>query len=123
MRDFCIRLAVIALLDDDERGFAVLKGVLRGFADHTVRWFSSYASFQQDGRLYDLLLLDYALEREKICTDQMFADLRPRAQTIIAFSSSPTANRRLIACGADFAVDKFSPRSSEQLAELIMELL
>lgn len=112
----------IALLDDKSFGLIQIKNALPGKTLEVV-YFSTFVAFQQSTEHFDILLLDYYLDKDDLSSDMVFDQICPRAKTIIAFSSSVSANERLLRLGADFAVQKLWEDKNEHLENLMMEIL
>ena len=96
----------IALLDDKAFGMEQVQRAIPRGASVEFSHFSSARTFFESGEIFDILLLDFYLDHDQITSDTIFSDIRPRARTIIAFSSSDRGNTLLKQCGADTAIEK-----------------
>ena len=88
---------------------------------HVLWYFDRYTDFQKDTRHFDLLFLDFFLDKDGIKSSDIFASVRLRATNIVAFSSCSEANQTLLDLGADFAVEKERGIRNEKLEELVWE--
>lgn len=112
----------IALLDDKEFGKTQIRNALPVGISAEIIWFADMTSFRASKADFDLLFLDYYLDHDNITSDMVFAEVRKRATTIIAFSSSTAANRKLRSLGANYAIDKVWQERNDDLENLLLEI-
>ncbi len=113
----------IALLDDKQFGIHQIKAALPPTIAAEVIWFADLPTFHRSAEVFDILLLDFYLDNDGISSDAIFDDVRPKAKTIIAFSSSASGNEKLLACGAEFAITKTWDDKNEKLENLFLEII
>ena len=113
----------IALLDDKEFGIHQIRNALPVGLVAEITWFPDLPALRADTRRFDILFLDYYLDRDGITGDRAFAEVRRRAGVIIGFSSAESGNRHLLACGADHAVAKQWHTHNDALENLLLEIL
>ncbi len=112
----------IALLDDKEFGKYQIRNALPSELFVEIVWFPCLPAFRKNGEYFDLLFLDYYLDNDNVTSDMIFDEVRPRAKTIIAFSSSASANKKLLECGAEYAIDKVWQDKNAELENLFLEI-
>ena len=113
----------IALLDDKEFGVQQIRNALPVGVAAEVTWFPDLPALRADVRVFDILFLDYYLDRDGITGDMAMAEVQRRAGVIIGFSSAESGNRHLLACGADHAVAKQWGTHNDALENLLLEIL
>jgi len=112
----------IALLDDKDIGIRQIRAALPEGVAAEIIWIPDLQTFRQSVTAYEILLLDYYLDRDGITSDEVFSEIRSRARLIIGFSSSTTGNAKLHQCGADFTVKKQWGDSNMDLERLFRKI-
>ena|GEM_PF-6706896 len=95
----------IALIDDKNYGLDQIKELHAG-EDFSLEYFSSYAEFLRNNDSFDVIYLDYYLEKDRITADLILQVVKKRAGKVIAFSSVARRNTELFGLGADAMVQK-----------------
>jgi len=95
----------IALIDDKNYGLKQIEGRHSG-EDFTLEYFPSYREFASSGKHFDIVYLDYYLEKDGVTADQVLHLVKKQAKKVIAFSSVKRRSEELKRLGADEAAEK-----------------
>ena len=95
----------IALIDDKSYGLEQIKERHIG-EEFSLKYFSTFQKFQESGEIFDIVYLDYYLEKDGITADQILPEVKAQAGKVIAFSSVERRSEELVELGADEAVVK-----------------
>lgn len=113
----------IALLDDKEFGLVQIKNAMPVGVEAEFFYFDKFSDFDKDDTVFDILFLDYFLDKDQITSDQIFCSIGNRANIIISFSSSSSANKKMLGLGVDFTVTKMWDDYNDELDNLLLEVL
>ncbi len=113
----------IALLDDKEFGLVQIKNSLPVGVKAEFFYFDKFSEFEKDHTIFDILFLDYFLDKDGITSDQIFCSIKNRAKMIISFSSSISANEKMLGLGVDFTVTKMWDDYNDELDNLLLEVM
>jgi len=111
----------IGLLDDKKIGISQIKNALGADFCGEFFYFSSAAEFFAGDDFFDIIFLDFFLDRDGITADAIFSKIRPRARKIVAFSSSRRGNEILKKAGADAVVEKIWGEKNVDLENYFFE--
>ncbi|MFC1623334.1 hypothetical protein ACFL16_02945 [Patescibacteria group bacterium] len=95
----------IALIDDKDYGISQIKDMHSG-EEFDLEYFDTFSAFQESGKFFDIVYLDYYLSRDGITGADVIDEVRLQAKEIIGFSMTPTRSKKLKELGADDAVWK-----------------
>ena len=90
----------IALIDDKSYGLKQINERHNG-EKFSLEYFSTFQEFQKSGETFDIVYLDYYLEKDGITADQILAEVKAQAGKVIAFSSVERRSEELVKLGAD----------------------
>ncbi len=95
----------IALIDDKSYGLEQIHELHMG-TQYELEYFESFKKFQEDKKIYDIVYLDYYLEKDGITGDMVLPQVQQMTQKVIGFSSVERCNEMLKKLGADDTVLK-----------------
>lgn len=95
----------IALIDDKSYGLEQIHNRHLG-ENYVLEYFSTFREFQEKQQHFDIVYLDYYLEKDGITADVVLPTVQILAEKVIAFSSVQSKCDELVKAGADFAVRK-----------------
>ncbi len=111
----------IALLDDKQYGLTQIQNALPVNSSAQVQWFSTVSEFMSCREDFDIVFLDYYLDKDGITGDTIIDAVRKKAKEIVAFSSISRGNEKLKAAGADFAIIKTNTVKNEDIENLLLQ--
>lgn len=112
----------IVLLDDRRHGIEQIQNALPRGSGYELIWCGTTADWKDVQGDVDVVLLDYRLEREGRKGTEVISKNRGQAGRIIAFSSRPEGNDKLLAYGADDAVSKLRHHHNPELTALFQNI-
>lgn len=95
----------IALIDDRKFGMKQIRNMHNG-DNICLEYFETFKSFQESGKVFDVVYLDYHLKKDKITSDTVLDEVRKQSKKIVGFSVNPVMSKKLEKLGADDAIWK-----------------
>ena len=95
----------IALLDDKSYGLEQIKELHFG-EEFELHYFDTFKSFQESADLFDIVYLDYFLDKDGIKGTEIITGVQKRTKKIIGFSSAPFGNEEFKKVGVKETVIK-----------------
>lgn len=81
----------IALLDDKSYGLEQIEELHLG-EEFELKYFETFAAFQKSPDLFDIVYLDYFLDKDGIRGTEIISQVQNKTKKIIGFSSAPFGN-------------------------------
>ena len=95
----------IALIDDKEHWINQVKS-LHSWENFHLDYFDTFMEFKKTRKKYDLIYLDYYLDKDNLRWEDIIHEIYDRADKIIWFSSVERCNKILRDMGAEYSVLK-----------------
>jgi hypothetical protein len=95
----------IALIDDKSYGLQQIRD-RHAEDEYKLTYFETFGKFQESGKSFDIVYLDYYLDKDGIRGDQVIDKVKEHARKIIGFSSVERCNNIFLDLGADMAILK-----------------
>ena len=97
----------IALLDDKAYGLEQIKEIHFG-EEYELVYFDTFKSFQESPDTFDIIYLDYFLDKDGIKGTEIITHVETRTKKIIGFSSAPFGNEEFKKVGVKETVIKMN---------------
>ncbi|QQS58924.1 hypothetical protein IPN35_05025 [Candidatus Peregrinibacteria bacterium] len=114
-------LLSIALVDDKSYGLQQIQNAIPASAE--LEWFSSANDFLASGKTFDFVFLDYYLDEDGITGDTIVSAVQQYAKEIIAFSSVPSGNKKILLAGAQRSFLKLLGDNNDALHTFFLTFL
>ena len=95
----------IALIDDRSYWIAQVESI-HCTEEFELDYFDTYAEFSKGLKCYDIIYLDYYLDKDWIRWVDVFNEVKKRSESVIWFSSVSRCNQEMLDMGAAWAVLK-----------------
>lgn len=95
----------IALIDDQSYGILQIHELHEG-DDYEFTYFETFKEFKGDSRIWDIVYLDYYLDKDGLKGGDIVSEVREQANKIIGFSSVKSKNEEIIQAGAEEGIQK-----------------
>ncbi len=95
----------IALIDDKDYGIKHIKQ-LHEYEEIELIYFESFEEFKKSDKCFDIIYLDYYLDKDGITGDTILQYVKTRCNKLIGFSSVKRCNEELKKAGATHTVNK-----------------
>ncbi|MBT4936802.1 hypothetical protein HON22_02690 [Candidatus Peregrinibacteria bacterium] len=95
----------IALIDDKSYGIKQIKQLHKP-GKYTLDYYETFQEFQKNKKYYDIIYLDYYLDKEGITGDTVVREVKKYCKKLIAFSSMKEGCDEIVKAGADEAILK-----------------
>jgi DNA-binding response OmpR family regulator len=90
----------IAVLDDKSYGIKQIQDIHKN-DDFTLYYYDSFITFEEYTKKFDLVYLDYFLDKDGLTGLDVLEEVKKRAKKIIGFSSVEKYSKLLMENGAD----------------------
>jgi len=95
----------IALIDDKDYGIKQIELLHKG-EETEIDYYDSIKKFRESDKTYDIIYLDYYLDKDGILGTSVVPEVKSRAAKVIGFSCIPSRSEEIKDAGADEALTK-----------------
>lgn len=95
----------IALIDDKSYGIKQIKQLHKS-EKYNLDYYETFQEFQKTQKTYDLIYLDYYLDKDGITGDSVVTEVKKYCKKLIAFSSMKEGCDEIVKAGANKAILK-----------------